>query len=459
MCNLRGRDPGWRAHVRAGTINAVDATPPPPDAPLADPALLATRAGGLLLHPTALPGGRLGAPARTFVDWMAEAGQRWWQVLPLGPPDEHRSPYAARSAFAASPALLEHPDAPVSHDEIEAFRVRHAYWADGWERFAGPGALADQVRFAREWAALRAYAAARGIRLLGDVPLYVAPRSADAASWPGLFADGEVAGAPPDDYSAVGQLWGNPLHDWRAHAADGYRWWVERIGRTLELVDAARIDHFRGLVSYWAVPAGAPDAASGRWRRGPGGGPLRAAAARLGPLALIAEDLGLITPAVEALRVRLGFPGMRVLQFGFSGGRANPHRLENHVPDAVVYTGTHDNPTIREWWDGVDGATRGEVDGAAAAAGVEEASPHLRLIRLALGSPAALAIVPVQDVLGLGGEARFNTPGTIDGNWAWRLAPDALDVRLADWLRAATEEAGRGDPGHGVTPAAPSGPT
>ena len=393
-----------------------------------DPALLTTRASGLLLHPTALPDGRLGASARAFVDWLAVAGQRWWQVLPLGPPDEHRSPYAARSAFAASPALLEHPDAAVSDEEIAAFRVRHAFWADGWERFAGPGALADQVRFAREWSALRAYATARGVRLLGDVPLYVAPRSADVESWPTLFTDGEIAGAPPDDYSAVGQLWGNPLHDWRAHAADGYRWWVERIGRTLELVDAARIDHFRGLVSYWAVPAGAPDAVSGRWRRGPGGAPLRAAAGRFGPLALIAEDLGLITPAVEALRARLGLPGMRVLQFGFSGGRANPHRLENHVHDAVVYTGTHDNPTIREWWEGIDAAARAAVEAAAAAAGVDEEQPHLRLVRLALGSRAALSIVPVQDLLGLGAEARFNTPGTADGNWAWRLAPGALDA-------------------------------
>ncbi len=224
--------------------------------------------------PTGASGPRR-APSSTGWRWPASAGGRCCR-------SDRRTSTAPRTRLARPsprpPRCSSIPDAAVSDEEIAAFRVRHAFWADGWERFAGPGALADQVRFAREWSALRAYATARGVRLLGDVPLYVAPRSADVESWPTLFTDGEIAGAPPDDYSAVGQLWGNPLHDWRAHAADGYRWWVERIGRTLELVDAARIDHFRGLVSYWAVPAGAPDAVSGRWRRGPGGAPLRAAA-------------------------------------------------------------------------------------------------------------------------------------------------------------------------------------
>jgi 4-alpha-glucanotransferase len=411
-----------------------------------DPALVGARHAGVLLHPTALPGGRIGPAAREFVDWLAEAGQRWWQILPLGPPDEHRSPYAARSAFAGWPGLLADPDAPVAPEEVAAFRERHAFWAEGWERVAGPDALADQVRFEREWSALRRHAAERGVRILGDVPLYVAAGSADALTWPELFAERDVAGAPPDDYSAVGQLWGNPLHDWRAHADSGYEWWIQRIARTLDLVDAARIDHFRGFVSYWAVPEGAADARSGRWRRGPGGAPLVAAAERLGPLPLIAEDLGVITPAVDTLRDRLGLPGMRVIQFGFGGGADNPHRLAHHPRESVAYTGTHDNPTIAEWWAAADEHVRAAVDATAAEAGIDEPEPHRRLVRLALSSRAALAVVPAQDLLGLGAEGRFNTPGTAHGNWEWRLEPGALDARLARWLREATEEAGRAEP-------------
>lgn len=413
------------------------------DAPLSDPGLTRVRAAGVLLHPTALPGGRLGPAAFEFVDWLAEAGQSWWQVLPLGPPDRHGSPYAALSAFAGSPDLLADRRAPVAPEEVEAFRARHAFWAEGWERFAGRGSLAHQVRFEREWGALRAHARERGVRLLGDVPLYIAPESADVTTWPALFTDAEQAGAPPDAYSEVGQLWGNPLHVWRRHGADGYRWWVERIRRTLELVDAARIDHFRGFVSYWAVPADAPDARAGRWRRGPGERPLRAAHAELGPLPMVAEDLGVITPAVEALRDRLGLPGMRVLQFGFGGGRGNPHRLENHPVDAVVYPGTHDAPTAREWWDDLDATTQGRVRAAAAQIGVDESDPALRLVRMAHASRSGLVIVPAQDLLSLGAEARFNTPGTAAGNWSWRLRAGRLGPRQAAWLREVTSEAGR----------------
>lgn len=413
------------------------------DGAVGDPDLTRTRACGVLLHPTALPGGRLGPAAYEYVDWLAEAGQRWWQVLPLGPPDGTGSPYAASSAFAMWPGLLAEPDAPVGPDEVAAFRERHSDWSDSWERYAGEGAVEDQVRLDREWGGLRAHAARRGIRIMGDIPLYVAPGSADARAWPELFDEGALAGAPPDDYSAVGQLWGNPLHDWQAHADEGYRWWVARIRRTLELVDAARIDHFRGLVSYWAVPLGAPDASSGAWRPGPGGAPLRAAAARLGPLPLIAEDLGVITPDVDRLRDELGLPGMRVLQFGFDGGEGNPHRLDHHPQESVAYTGTHDNPTIVEWWSGVPDWIHHEADAAASAAGIEESQVHRRLIRLVLSSRAGIAIVPAQDLLGLGAEARFNTPGTASGNWSWRLEPGQLDASLAEWTHQAAAASGR----------------
>ena len=228
------------------------------------------RSSGVQLHITSLPGGRLGPEAYRFVDWLAAAGQTWWQVLPLGPPDRYRSPYKSRSAFAAWNGLLAAPRAPVSRAEIADFRERQSFWIADWERFSAAGAVADQVRFEREWSALRRYGAERGVRIMGDVAIYVSPGSADHRAHPQLFQEGFVAGAPPDAYATEGQLWGNPLYDWPALQRRRYRWWVERVRRTLELFDLARIDHFRGFVAYWAVPEGAANAIGGSWRRGPG---------------------------------------------------------------------------------------------------------------------------------------------------------------------------------------------
>ena len=394
------------------------------------------RSSGILLHVTSLPGGRLGSAAYAFVDWLAAAGQSWWQMLPLGPPDRSGSPYTSTSAFAAWPGLLAEPEAAVEPSEIAAFRAAHAFWIGDWERFAGPGAVADQVRFAREWTALRRYAGERGVRLIGDIPLYVGPRSADHVSHPGIFQRGAVAGAPPDALSATGQLWGNPLYDWPALRQSGYRWWIERLRRASQLGDLARIDHFRGFVAYWSVPARARSARSGRWRRGPGAAVFEAVQRELGPLPLIAEDLGVITPAVERLRLQLGLPGMVVLLFGFGGGRDNPHRPANHVEQLVVYTGTHDTETAVGWWDSLDPKAR-------AATGLDPAEPHWSLIELALSSRAALSIVPAQDVLGLGSEARMNRPGIAQGNWRWQLAEGQLTEALAARLRRATERGGR----------------
>jgi 4-alpha-glucanotransferase len=403
------------------------------------------RSSGVQLHPTSLPGGRLGDEAYRFVDWLAAAGQTWWQTLPLGPPGEAGSPYKSPSAFAASAALLDDPGAPVAADELAAFRERERYWIDDWVRFAGEGAAADQLRFDREWGALRAYGAKRGVRLIGDMPIYVAPGGADHRTHPELFQKGVVAGAPPDKFTDLGQLWGNPLYDWPALRRRGYRWWVERLRRARELFDVSRIDHFRAFVAYWTVPEGAPDARAGHWRRGPGRAPFDAARRRLGDLPLIAENLGKITPAVELLRRELGLPGMAVIQFAFDPEEPdNPHRLHNHRPDNVVYTGTHDHDTIRGWWDSLDGAVRSEVEEAVVRAGVRDEDPWWALIRLAYASPAIVAIVQMQDVLGLGSEARMNVPGLVDErNWSWRLRRDELTPQLAERLRRATVEAGR----------------
>jgi 4-alpha-glucanotransferase len=218
---------------------------------------------------------------------------------------------------------------------------------------------------------------------------------------------------------------------------------VERLRRLGRLVDAVRIDHFRGFAAWWAVPPGATTAREGEWRPGPGDALFERLRAEVPGLGLIAEDLGVITPDVVALRERLGLPGIRVMQYAFGGGDDNPHRLENHPERAMVVTGTHDNDTIMGWWNAQPDGVRGHVMWRAGVEGVDDDSPHHTLIRLALSSRAGLAVVPMQDVLGLGGEARFNTPGTVEGNWSWRL--DAADLRdeHADWLRAATESSGR----------------
>jgi 4-alpha-glucanotransferase len=398
------------------------------------------RSSGVQLHPTSLPSGRLGRDAYRFVDWLVEAGQSWWQMLPLGPPDKYGSPYKAASAFAAWPGLLEKPRARVTRAEEAEFRERHAYWIDGWLKFAGGDAVADQVRFEREWSALRSYANERGVRLIGDVPIYVAPRGADHLAHPHLFQKGWVAGTPPDAYSDDGQLWGNPLYNWPAMRRDGYRWWVERMRRTFELYDLARIDHFRGFVAYWAVPAKAKRALDGHWKRGPGKAVFDAVGS---DLPVIAEDLGVITPPVERLRDSLGLPGMLVLQFGFDpDDPRGPHRLENHVENRFVYSGTHDADTVRGWYDSLPDDRRAEVDAAIDAAGVRSDEPWWSLIRLTFTSPALVAMVQAQDVLGLGSEARMNVPGQIGKAWKWKL-DRPLPKDLAKRLREATDEANR----------------
>jgi 4-alpha-glucanotransferase len=394
------------------------------------------RSSGILLHPTSLPSGKLDRDAYRFVDWLAAAGQSWWQMLPLGPPDEQGSPYRSPSAFAASPQLLARPEARVTAAEVEDFVARHPYWTGVWAGFAGEEAISDQVRFEREWRALRSYAAGRGVRLIGDLPIYVSDAGADLAASPELFERGEVAGAPPDALNARGQRWGNPLYDWPVHRATGYRWWRERFQRTFELVDLCRIDHFRGFVSYWAIPARNRTAKQGHWRPGPGAELFRAVERELGDLPLIAEDLGHITPPVYRLRDELGLPGMVVLLWAFRSGRHNPHRLENHRRNSVVYTSTHDTDTAAGWYSRLARRQR-------AATGLDPAEPGWGLIELAYGSPAELAIVQAQDVLGLGSEARMNRPGVTEGNWRWRLERGTLTSALARRLGRLAEQHGR----------------
>src|SRR4051812_10198092 len=280
-----------------------------------------SRSSGVLLHPTSLPSGRLGPEAYAWVDWLAAAGQSWWQMLPLGPPDEHGSPYKSASAFAAWPGLLAEPSAPVSASERMEFRERSADWIEDWIAFAGPEALDDQVRFDREWGALRAFAEERGVRLIGDAPIYVADGSADALAHPEILQQGAVAGVPPDAFTDDGQLWGNPLYDWPALQRRRYAWWTARFRRMFELFDLVRIDHFRAFTAYWAVPADAKTAAAGQGRRGPGRAPFGPAARAPGGVPPVAGGLGGGTGPVETR------PGARAVRArGACARRAAPDR-------------------------------------------------------------------------------------------------------------------------------------
>jgi 4-alpha-glucanotransferase len=481
------------------------------------------RASGVLLHPTSLPGphgsGDLGESACHFVDWLVSAGQRLWQILPLGGIGAGNSPYMSSSAFAGNPLLIDLADlrqrgwlqaselAPepgfsaqrIAFEVVAPWRMqrlaiaatrfaehasaadralydvfceRHAGWLDDYALFmalaehheqqawcewpvplagrepsalaAAAQALAPQIAFwrfvqwcfFRQWHGLRAYANSRGIRIVGDAPIFVAFQSADVWSHQNLF-DLEpsgwprvVAGVPPDFFSATGQRWGNPLYRWAAHAQQGYAWWVERVRSTFELVDIVRIDHFRGFAACWEIAATEPTAVNGHWVAGPGEALFEALARALGPVPIIAEDLGIITPDVVSLRKRFDFPGMRVLHFAWGGDNGNAYLPHNYEPDTVVYPGTHDNDTTVGWWASASEAERHHLRDYLVTDGRDI---HWDLIRAACASVADTAIHPMQDVLGLGSEHRMNAPGLSEGCWQWRF----------DWSQVHPEHAQR----------------
>ncbi len=304
----------------------------------------------------------------------------------------------------------------------------------------------QQFIFFEQWFALKKYANQRGVQLFGDLPIFVAGNSADVwANRPLFHLDEEdqptlVAGVPPDYFSDTGQRWGNPLYRWEKLAEDGYSWWLARFRWNLQLFDLVRVDHFRGFVACWAIPASEPTAINGSWLPAPGEQLFQALLAEFGELPIIAEDLGLITPEVEQLRDRFGLPGMKILQFAFDSGPDNPYLPHNHQPNAVVYTGTHDNNTSLGWWQELS------------AAGREQVSDYLRrpcrdmpdaLIETALASVARLAIIPLQDLLGLPGSARMNTPGTAQDNWQWRLLPNQMSREITVKFRHVTHLYGR----------------
>lgn len=302
-----------------------------------------------------------------------------------------------------------------------------------------------QWQFELQWQAIKNYAHGKGVRLVGDLPIFVAHHSADCWARPDLYVLDDaghpsvVAGVPPDFFSETGQRWGNPLYNWEAMAQDAYRWWIERVRRQLHLADVIRIDHFRGFVDYWEIPAQEPTAMHGQWRPGPGDALFNALAQALGDLPIIAEDLGIITDEVRALRERTGFPGMRVLQFAFSGDAGNAFLPHNFEPNTVVYTGTHDNDTVPGWWVS---ANAHERTFAALYLGTESHVVHWAMVRAASLSVARLSLCQFQDVLGLDGQHRMNTPGTM-GCWSWRFKWEWVKPEVAKQLLAITAASGR----------------
>ena len=478
----------------------------------------------------------MGTTAREFVDLLAAAGQKLWQVLPLNPTGYGDSPYQGFSAFAGNPLLIDlealqkcgflaaaelpQPPAALSDrvdygwvidfklaalrraaegffstgssaqlKEFGSFCDQNSAWLDDYALFMAckeahggvvwtswkpglrrrdPATLREwsanlaatvrtfkywQFEFFRQWEILKNYCHQSGVSVMGDVPIYVAHDSADVWAHPELFQLDErgvpmvVAGVPPDYFSATGQLWGNPIYRWDALAASGYAWWVERFRASLRLFDSARLDHFRGFEGYWEVPAGALTAAGGKWVKGPGAQFFRAMQAELGVLPIVAENLGVLTPEVEDIRKEFGFPGMSILQFAFGNDPQGPSfRPHNYEHEVVAYTGGHDNDTTVGWWTSCGNGDstrtaediRKEREFAQAYLGFRDEPIHWVFIRAVLASVADTAMVPLQDVLGLGSEARMNLPGSIGGNWKWRFRRGAITNEICERLRTLT---------------------
>jgi 4-alpha-glucanotransferase len=443
-----------------------------------------------------LPGpngiGELGPQAYAFLDFLDRAGHKIWQVLPLGPTGYGDSPYASFSAFAGNHLLIsldrlagdgylddddlanrpQFPEGRVDYgwvihwkipvlakaaarfgearanrNEYERWIDQNAWWLDDYTRFMTAKLPYPedvhrfwQFEFFRQWNDLKAEANRRGIRIMGDMPIYVASDSADASSHPELFRTDVVAGVPPDYFSATGQLWGNPIYRWDVMKRKGYDWWIQRFRHTLTLFDMVRLDHFRGFEAYWQVPATEKTAINGEWVKGPGAELFTTVEGALGSLPIVAENLGVITDEVEAIRHRFCYPGMSVLQFAFgTDPQAPTFRPHNYPREVVAYTGTHDNDTTVGWW-----TSTGETDSTRSAEDIVRERNFTRrylrtdgsdinwvFIQTIMASVADTVLAPLQDVLGLGSEARMNLPGRAQGNWQWRFREGDLTDSIA----------------------------
>ncbi len=434
-----------------------------------------TRQAGIILHPTSLPNGVLDDNVYKFIDWVSNTNLTVWQMLPLTPPVDGISPYHSDSAFALNTNLLP-PNWRDNFDE-DAFQTYlsspphwledyalfqtlktyydHKPWSE-WPtayRYREKSALTDFIKtHAAElieikkqqyaihtlWQKIKAYANKKGIQLFGDIPIFVTYNSVDVWANYSQFKLDEnlsptiVTGVPPDYFSEEGQLWGNPQYNWDAMQKNGFSWWLNRIAAALEHFDLLRIDHFRGLEATWEIPADSDTAKNGEWVKTPGCELLNKLKESYPKMPFIAEDLGFITPEVKELKDKYHLPGMSVLQFGFNGNADNPHALYNQMENSVVYTGTHDNDTSLGWYESLDDHTKSVVNDQT------EKSEHPMpwpLIYSALNSPAYLAMIPMQDWLGLDSSARMNTPGTIEHNWLWKFNWDEIPTDLSTRIK------------------------
>ncbi|GAA4438503.1 4-alpha-glucanotransferase [Bremerella cremea] len=492
------------------------------------------RAAGILMHITSLASphgiGDFGPSAIQWIDLLHDAGQSWWQVLPLGPTGDGNSPYLPLSSFAMNEVLVSPewlledglisaddcqtswPDAKVDFDnvnpykyrlletawdryraepsaeladEFEAFKLAEGHWLDDYTLFRAlknqfqgdyyldwPAELAERKpeallkartelaeqceKFAffqyllhRYGMRVRNHARDKGVRLIGDVPIYVSADSSDVWANPELFSLDEhkrpkfVAGVPPDYFSAVGQLWGNPVYNWEAHRQTGYRWFIQRFRSLLTYADAIRLDHFRGFAAAWHVAADAKTAEVGYWAPGPGAKLFEATKAAIGNLPFIVEDLGTITEDVWELRDQFDMPGTRVVQFAFDGDPDNLYLPKNYVANTTVYTGTHDNATSRQWYEELPEDARETVWRSLQMPAVSEDEVAWALLQAAWQSVAALAIAPLQDVLNLGSDSRMNVPGESEGNWDWRCPANLLSSPYFSTLAQTTKDTGR----------------
>ncbi len=494
--------------------------------------MLTQRRSGILLHPTSLPGtqpvGSLGQEAYDFIDFLLEAGQSVWQILPIGPTGYGNCPYSSFSAFAGNPLLInlqllvetgdlyksdlptpppqssaadfgsaqkrqlpvlqlacerfKQSTAPSRQQLFDIFCSEQAYWLNdyaffeamrenqdcrGWQQWPQEikqrdsealhhwgNQLRDRIYwykylqfvFFDQWLALKKYANDKGVKVFGDLPIFVAEDSADVWANRELFyLDDEnqathVAGVPPDYFSKTGQRWGNPLYRWEQMEENNFSWWQARFHWNFQLFDLLRVDHFRGFSACWAIPATETTAENGFWIEAPGEKLFSLLQQKLGILPIIAEDLGIITPEVEKLREQFGFPGMKILQFAFDSGPDNPYLPPNHRQNSVIYTGTHDNNTSLGWWNSLDTEEKQRVRRYLQNPCKKMPWP---LIETALASIANLAIIPLQDILSLPATSRMNTPGIAAGNWQWRFQPGTLTADIAGQLKKSSQLCGR----------------
>jgi len=491
------------------------------------------RANGILLHPTSLPSefgiGDLGPKAYSFIDDIASAEQKLWQVLPLGPTGYGNSPYASYSAFAGntniiSPELLV-KDGYLDKKDLESkptfdenkvdyekvidykeklFRIAfnrfkskaseedaklfsnfctaNHYWLHDFALFMSlkkyysnqewskwdkdivernhevvkevDYKLGDEIffhkflqyQFYKQWISLKKYANSKNIKIIGDIPIFVAYDSADVWSNPDIFFLNkkflpiEVAGVPPDYFSKTGQLWGNPLYNWDKLSHTNFDWWVKRFAINFTLFDIVRVDHFRGFEAFWSIPYGSENAVKGKWKKAKGKQLFKTVEKVLGKFPIIAEDLGVITPEVEALRDTFNFPGMKILQFAFSSDSKNPFLPHNHIKNSVVYPGTHDNDTCWGWFNSCN---LDERDYFLRYSNSDSEEIHWDFIRLSMSSVANMSIIPMQDILGLGTEARMNMPSKLENNWEWRYKEESLTSEILSRLLGMTKDFGR----------------